>query len=326
MGGGGGGYERPDGDSGSNGDDDEREPRTVPEPDPDEGTSEETEEGDDESGGGPDSPPAGGGGGGGAPAGVPPGGSSGNGGRSGSEDETEPSEEDDHQEEGEDGEEPREDPEDHTDEDQIELDQGDDSEDESADDEDEQQEEEDHDEDDEEEECLIAESTILHSPNPDPLDDAVEGDICTIQLRDQAVCVVDTEGRVIGSIAEPWVGALKECIEEGHQYRAHILEIDGGSCEVYVTNKCLLDQDIVLTSSTAAEESQIHPGTYLALEKTSGDVLAVTLDETEVGEIPSPWAELLSDCIDQGREYRARVIDIGSEQCGINIQNGPVDE
>jgi len=325
MGGGSGGHERPPGDSGSESDDDEREPGFVPEPEPDEGSEEEKEENDSGPGGVPDSPPGGGAGSGGAPAGVPTGSPSGTGGDSGMADE-EPPREDDGHEEGGDGD-PQEGTEDHTDEDQTDSEEGDEAQDEPDNDEDEQEEEENRDEEDDyDEDCLIAEFTLLHSTNPEPLEDASKGDICTIQQREQAVCVVDSEERVIGSIAEPWVGTLNECLDEGHQYRAHILEIDGGKCEVFVTNKCLIDQDIVLSDPNTSVQSKISQGTTLAIEKENEGVLAVTVDGTEVGDIPYPWVELLSDCLDQGREYRAEVIEIEADHCRINVQNGSIDE
>jgi len=134
-----------------------------------------------------------------------------------------------------------------------------DNEDAEDDDEDREEDEDDDEDDDEEDECLIAESALLHSPNPEPLEDVDEGDVCSVRLREEAICIVDSLGRTIGAIAEPWVGTLKECIEQGRQYRARVLNIDGGKCEVRVTNKCLVNQDVNLTATNTAVRDQLHP-------------------------------------------------------------------
>jgi len=142
-----------------------------------------------------------------------------------------------------------------------------DNEDAEDDDEDREEDEDDDEDDDEEDECLIAESALLHSPNPEPLEDVDEGDVCSVRLREEAICIVDSLGRTIGAIAEPWVGTLKECIEQGRQYRARVLNIDGGKCEVRVTNKCLVNQDVNLTATNTAVRDQLHPELSLSVEK-----------------------------------------------------------
>ncbi|MFC4437465.1 MULTISPECIES: hypothetical protein [Natrialbaceae] len=189
-----------------------------------------------------------------------------------------------------------------------------------------EEDEEDDEADDEEDECLIAESALLHSPNPEPLEDAVEGDICSVRLREKAVCVVDSRGRTIGAIAEPWVSTLKECIEQGRQYRARILDIDGGKCEVQVTNKCLLHKDINLTAINTAVRDQLHPELPLSVETTTEEVVIVTADGSKVGDVPDPWAQLFKECIDQGRSYQAEVRDVTPEYCKVNIQSDTSDE
>ncbi len=201
-----------------------------------------------------------------------------------------------------------------------------DDEDTENDDNDQEEDEEDDKDDDEEDECLIAELTLLHSPNPEPLGDATEGDICSVRFQEKAVCVVDSQGRTIGAIAEPWVSTLKECIEQGRQYRARILDIDGGKCEVRVTNKCLVHQAINLTSVNTAVRDQLHPELFLSVETTSEEVFVVTADESRVGDVPEPWAQLLKECIEQGRSYQAEVRDVTPEYCKINIRNGTGDE
>ena len=326
MGGGGGGYDRPsnnNGSGGGSGDSDEDGSSSVPppEPDPEEETtgdqSEESNGTNDEAT--PEDPPAtGGGGGSGAPIADPGEGSDGTPEEDNSESEEEyPDSENDEQEGGH---------EDCEEEHEENREQEGDDEDSEDDDNDQEEDEEDDEDDDEEDECLIAESTLLHSPNPEPLGDATEGDICSVYLRESAVCVVDSQGRTIGAIAEPWVSTLKECIEQGRQYRARILVIDGGKCEVRVTNKCLLYQDINLIDINTAVQDQLHSELSLSVETTTEDVVVVTADGSRVGDIPDPWDQLLKECINQGRNYQAEVRDITPEYCKVKIQSDTSDE
>lgn len=363
MGGGSGGYERPS-DSGGSGESSESDSVPPPESDTEEETSgdqpDESNETSDETT--PESPPAtGGGGGSGVPESGPGNGSSG----IPEEDDSEPERDEPSLDEGtEDGEpeEPEDNsghndeeserqnpadsgPEDESDdadsnnaeqeggqenheEEQEDQEHESDNEDAEDDDEDQEEDEEDDedDEDDEEDECRIAESALLHSPNPEPLGDATEKDICSVRLREGAICVVDSQGRTIGAIAEPWVGTLKECIEQGQQYRARILDIDGGKCEVRVTNKCLLNRDINLTAINTAVRDQLHPELSLSVETTTEGVVAVTDDGSRVGDVPDPWARLLNECIEQGRSYQAEVRDVTPEYCRVNIQTGTSDQ
>lgn len=190
----------------------------------------------------------------------------------------------------------------------------------------EEDDEDENEEDDEEDECLIAESTLLHSPKPEPLGDASEGDICSVDLREGAVCVVDSQGRIIGAVAEPWVGKLKECIKQGRQYRARILDIDGGKCEVRITNNCLLNRNVDLSAVNSTVRDQLHPGLALSVDATTEGVAVVTADGSSVGDIPNPWARLLRECINRGRSYQSEVRDVTPEYCTVNVQNSISDE
>lgn len=293
MGGGGGGYDRPsdsDGSGDGSGDSSEEGSSRVPPPESeDETTEDQSDESNETSDGAtPGGPPAtGGGGGGGAPVTGPEGGSEDASGDddSGSEEEEPEDPEEDNGQNDEDSNEqdpPDSGSEDESCEDDSERDEQEDDqqnrdeeskeereherdEEDAEEDDEDQEEDEDNDEDDEddedgEDECLITETALLHSPNPEPLGDASEGDIYSVRLQEGAVCVVDSQGRIIGAIAEPWVGILKECIEQGRQYRARILEIDGGKCEVRVTNRCLLNRDINLTAINTAVRTNFTPG------------------------------------------------------------------
>jgi len=350
VGGGGGGYNRPSDSGGSGGgsgdsSDDGSSRVPPPESEDDDQSDESNETSDGPTPGGP--PATGGGGGGGAPVTGPRGGS----GDAPGDDDSDSEEEESKDPEGDNGQNDEDsngqDPpdsgsEDESSEDDSERDEqegdqqnrdeeSEEDQEDAEDDDDDQEEDEDDDKDDEddeddEDECLITETALLHSPNPEPLGDAAEGDIYSVRLQKEAVCVVDSQGRTIGAIAEPWVGTLKECIEQGRQYRARILEIDGGKCEVRVTNRCLLDRDIDLTAINTAVRDRLHPGLSLSVEMTTEDGVIVIDDGSRVGDAPEPWAQLLNECIEQGRSYQAEVRDITPEYCTVNIQNVPGDE
>lgn len=197
---------------------------------------------------------------------------------------------------------------------------------ETDDEEPEDDDQEDDEENEEEDKCLIAESALLHSPNPEALKDAAEGDICSVRLREGAVCIVDSQDRTIGAIAEPWVDTLKECISQGRQYRALVLDIEGGKCEVRITNKCLLNRNINLSSINTAIRDQLHPELAPSVEEHTDEVVVVTDDGSRVGNVPNPWAQLLSECIDQGWSYKAEIRDVTPEHCTVNIQTASSDE
>jgi len=167
---------------------------------------------------------------------------------------------------------------------------------------------------------------LLHSPNPEPLEDVSEGEIHSVRLREGAVCVVDSEDRVIGAIAEPWVATLKTCIEQGRQYRAQILDLVGGKCEVRITNKCLLNQRVTLSSLDTAVLDQLHPERLLSVEPTTDGVIVVTANDSRVGAVPAPWARLLTECLDHGHSFQAEVSEISPESCIVTIQNDTRDE
>lgn len=352
MGGGSGGYERPSDSGGSGGESSESDSVPPPESDNEEETDEDQSDESNETSEGttPESPPVTGGGGG---SGVPESGPGDDSNGTPGEDDSESERDDPSPDEGtEDGEsEGQEDNSGHNDEEsekQNRTDSGPEDESDDADsnnaeqeggqenheedqgDKEHESDNEDVEDDDEdgngEDECLIAESALLHSPNPEPLGDVDEGDICSVRLREEAICIVDSRGRTIGAIAEPWVGTLKECIEQGRQYRGRVLNIDGGKCEVRVTNKCLVNQDVNLTATNTAVRDQLHPELSLSVEKTTEEVIVVTDDGARVGDVPDPWARLLNECLDQGRSYQAEVREVTPEYCRVNIQTGASDE
>lgn len=84
--------------------------------------------------------------------------------------------------------------------------------------------------------CEFHEQVILDSPKPGALNSVSVDDVLPVELDQGAVVVVNHSGQVVGSIVEPWTADLKDCIEQGHDYEAKVLSIQGGSCEVLLRN------------------------------------------------------------------------------------------
>lgn len=84
--------------------------------------------------------------------------------------------------------------------------------------------------------CPIDAETMLAGPDPEVLDRVSEGDEFDVVVRDDSLCVVDDSDRIVGPISAGWTGILISCIESGREYRAQIVEIDGGNCTVQVLN------------------------------------------------------------------------------------------
>jgi len=296
MGGGGGHRDRRSGGGSGGGSGDSREGGPTPVPSPDENESEEDSESSDES---EDSSgeSTSGAGGAGVPAGVPTGDSGDSGG------------------------------------DQKENPESEEGEDDLADDDlpsdepaDEESSDEENTEDNEENSCILSESATLHSPNPDVLSEATVGDICSVEIRGGAVCIVDSKDRTIGAIAKPWVTELKECLQAGYRYRAHIKEIDGGHCEVWITNKCLIKQIVELESINNGILATLHPDQQLSIQVSEESVIAITTDGTTVGTIPNPWDGLLKECLEADYTFEAIIQKVSPDSCTVKIQNGDQKE
>jgi len=82
--------------------------------------------------------------------------------------------------------------------------------------------------------CPIDAEAMLAGPNPEVLARVSEGDEFDVVVRDDSLCVVDDADRIVGPISAGWTGILITCIESGQEYRAQIVEIDGGNCTVQV--------------------------------------------------------------------------------------------
>lgn len=63
------------------------------------------------------------------------------------------------------------------------------------------------------------------------------GDVLDVSLsvyKGQSVVQVMHQGQVVGSLTGPDANQLRKCIEDGHQYKATVLIINGGQVRVRV--------------------------------------------------------------------------------------------
>jgi len=77
----------------------------------------------------------------------------------------------------------------------------------------------------------------LSSPNPKLLAHVKVEWALRVETRSVSgtkVAVVISEGEVLGTITTPEALRLIDCIDEGHTFYAHVLEIKGGLCRVRI--------------------------------------------------------------------------------------------
>jgi hypothetical protein len=61
-------------------------------------------------------------------------------------------------------------------------------------------------------------------------------DIDVAQMGGQVVVRVLKNGQLVGGLAGPDATTLRNCIDDGHDYRAEVLSINGGQVRVQVTH------------------------------------------------------------------------------------------
>lgn len=177
------------------------------------------------------------------------------------------------------------------------------------------------DEEGDEDECIFIETTSLDSTNSDPLDDASEGDIFPVEIRDGRPCVIDFDDRIIGSITGELGQKLMGCIEDGYSYRAKILGINGRRCEVEVRNKCFINEKALLASPNSQVLNKVSEGDILDVEVRNGGLCVVNDQDRRVGSLAKPWTGIIIECIEEGREYQAEVIEVDSGACEVEVTN-----
>jgi hypothetical protein len=80
-------------------------------------------------------------------------------------------------------------------------------------------------------------TTYLNSPNPSVLKKITVGITLTIDLDPKTGALVAIHKKTIaGSITHSNVVDLIECMNEGYSYQAKVISLDGGSCQIRITN------------------------------------------------------------------------------------------
>jgi len=82
--------------------------------------------------------------------------------------------------------------------------------------------------------------TQLSSPKGDVIEKIKVGDVLdvtTMQSGGVTVVVVIHQNEMAGGIAAPQVAKLRECIEQGTEYGAKVIVINGGQVRVRITPK-----------------------------------------------------------------------------------------
>jgi hypothetical protein len=169
--------------------------------------------------------------------------------------------------------------------------------------------------------CYINKISKFGGTNLDVLDDVDIGDIFSIEIRNGRACVVDFEDQIVGSILESPADQLEKCIERGWEYRAEILSIDGRSCKVRITNKCLIDDRAMLASLDPEVLADISEGSVLNVVVQDDSLCAVEDSDRMVGVFAEAWTGVLIQCVETGVEYRAEVETIDGGNCTVHITN-----
>lgn len=167
--------------------------------------------------------------------------------------------------------------------------------------------------------CQINEETDLANCKPDVLNDISIGDIFPVEMRDGRICVVDFEGRVVGSVLGSLADRLEQCIEEGWQYRAEIIRVDGRNCHVRIKNKCSIDDNAMLSSLDPDVLSNISEDDWLDIVIHNNSLCAVDNSGQIVGSLAEAWTGVLIQCVEEGREYQAEVRSINGGNCTVHI-------
>lgn len=78
--------------------------------------------------------------------------------------------------------------------------------------------------------------TQLASPNPDIIEDLAIGDILNIKLSSATgpLHAVTMDNQVAGAILSSNPALLINCINEGYEFLAKVLSVNGGDCQVSI--------------------------------------------------------------------------------------------
>lgn len=88
--------------------------------------------------------------------------------------------------------------------------------------------------------ATLQQQTTLNSPVASVLATLTVGDVLAVRVRKAGVAVVVEaihKGRTAGSITSSIIQLLAQCVSEGHEYVAEVLDVQGGACRVQVRHK-----------------------------------------------------------------------------------------
>lgn len=174
--------------------------------------------------------------------------------------------------------------------------------------------------------CYLRQITDLSAINQDVLDDVNIGDVFPVELQDGRPCVVDFDGQVIGSIFGQLADQLEDCIENGYEYRAEILDNEDGDCEVEVLNRCPIDAETMLAGPDPEALDRVSEGDEFDVVVRDDSLCVIDDDDRIVGPISTGWTGILITCIKSGREYRAQIVEIDGGNCTVQVFSVPPDE
>lgn len=86
---------------------------------------------------------------------------------------------------------------------------------------------------------MLSINTHLASPDPSVISTLVNNQILDVALVSTTgpIQLVTNDGRIVGAILPTVIAQLIQCISDGHEYIAKVLEIRGGNCQVLITHK-----------------------------------------------------------------------------------------
>jgi len=91
---------------------------------------------------------------------------------------------------------------------------------------------------------MVSQRTILNSPDPAVLAGLRVNDVLTVTLLDRngrrLLAAVTQDGLTAGSLTLPVLPRLLECMDQGFQYVAIVVEITGGRCIVDIRPRARL--------------------------------------------------------------------------------------
>lgn len=172
-----------------------------------------------------------------------------------------------------------------------------------------------------EDRCSFSQRIDLSGINHDVLENTNIGEIYPVELRGDRPCVINFDDRIVGSILGSLADRLEECIKQGREYRAEIIEIEGRSCEVRVTNRCLINAEAMLASPNPDALAHVSKDEELNVVVHEDSLCVVDDSERIVGSLAEAWTGVLIKCVESGWEYRASIKKIDGGICLVRVMD-----